>query len=348
MKVLIVKTSSMGDLIHTLPALTDAARHITNIEFDWVSESGFAEIPKWHPNVNEVIKVSLRRWRKQPIAALKSGELKEFRQKLRSKRYDYVIDAQSLLKSAIITRLAHGTRCGLDHASARESIAHRFYQNSYEVKKGLHAIQRVRELMAKSLGYPMPLSDPDYGLDHVRWPALSYDSPYVVFIHGTTWQSKLWPETYWVEAAKLAVQQGMTVYLPWGNQEEHDRANAIAAHHEKIKVLPRLSLTNLAALLSAAQGVISVDTGLGHLSAALSVPAVSLYGPTDPVKIGTLGKNQVHLAMDFECAPCYQKTCQYKGEGAITPFCFSMNPPETVWKTLKKEMSYDECHTTNN
>ena len=103
MRVLLVKTSSLGDVIHTLPALTDAQRAIPGIQFDWVVEEGFAEIPAWHPAVAQVIPVAIRRWRKHPLQTLRSGEWRRFKARLRETHYDLVIDAQGLLKSAWLT-----------------------------------------------------------------------------------------------------------------------------------------------------------------------------------------------------------------------------------------------------
>ena len=128
MRVLLIKTSSLGDVIHTLPALTDAARAIPGIRFDWVVEEGFAEIPAWHPAVDAVIPVAIRRWRKKPLQAVRSGEWSNFKRRLRETQYDLVIDAQGLLKSAWLTRYARAEVVGLDKSSAREPLAARFYQ----------------------------------------------------------------------------------------------------------------------------------------------------------------------------------------------------------------------------
>ena len=128
MRVLLIKTSSLGDVIHALPALTDAARAIPGIKFDWVVEEGFAEIPTWHPAVGKVIPVAIRRWRKNLWQTIKSGEWRRFKQSVRSTKYDLVIDAQGLFKSALPAMLAHGPRAGLDRASAREPLSALLYQ----------------------------------------------------------------------------------------------------------------------------------------------------------------------------------------------------------------------------
>ena len=139
MRVLLVKTSSLGDVIHALPALTDAARAIPGITFDWVVEEGFAEIPTWHPSVGNVIPVAIRRWRKNLWETIKSGEWRRFKQRLRAEKYDLVIDAQGLLKSALLTRYVKAPVAGFDRDSAREPLASRFYQRRLAVARGQHA-----------------------------------------------------------------------------------------------------------------------------------------------------------------------------------------------------------------
>lgn len=165
MRVLIIKTSSLGDVIHTLPALTDAAHAIPGIRFDWVVEEGFAEIPSWHPAVDQVIPVAIRRWRKNLWQTIKSGEWKAFKQRVRERKYDLVIDAQGLVKSAWLTRYVKAPVAGLDRYSAREGWASRFYDRPLSVATGQHAVERVRQLFAMALAYDLPEGIGNYGLD---------------------------------------------------------------------------------------------------------------------------------------------------------------------------------------
>lgn len=307
MKVLIVKTSSLGDIIHTLPALTDAARAIPGIEFDWVAEAGFAEIPIWHNRVNKVIPLEWRRWRKNFPQAWRDGEFKKFYANLRTTNYDKIIDAQGLIKSAVITRMSKGERCGLDFSSARETLAALFYQRHYPVLFEQHAVVRARQLFAQALGYPIPDTTPDYDIaehfseQHAQLEWLSAkkitapERPAIIFIHGTTRDDKEWPEQHWQTLAKQCVQEGFNVLLPWGNAREQQRALRIAAVSEHVYVLPRLSLNDLAQTLLTVKYAVAVDTGIGHLAAALNVPTISLYGPTDPAMIGACGRSQIHL-----------------------------------------------------
>lgn len=296
MKVLIVKTSSMGDIIHTLPALTDAGSFLPSIQFDWVVEEGFVEIPAWHSLVHQVIPVALRRWRKQLFSHQTLKQIRNFYREINAEKYDLIIDAQGLLKSALLACLAKGVRYGGDWNSAREHLASIFYQRKLEVPRQQHAITRMRSLFAQALGYVVPDNVPQYGIDRAHFSKEKSHENYLVFLHGTTWPAKHWPEEYWKSLAGLANQQGFVVKLPWGNLIEKERAERIAATCDRVQVLPKLNLLGIAEQLAGAEAVVSVDTGLGHLTAALDVPAVSLYGPTDPQLIGALGRLQRHLS----------------------------------------------------
>ncbi|EJN37243.1 lipopolysaccharide heptosyltransferase I [Pseudomonas sp. GM84] len=342
MRVLIIKTSSLGDVIHTLPALTDAAHAIPGIRFDWVVEEGFAEIPSWHPAVDRVIPVAIRRWRKNLWQTVKSGEWKAFKQRLREHKYDLVIDAQGLVKSAWLTRYVKAPVAGLDRFSAREGLASRFYDRRLSVAVGQHAVERVRQLFAMALAYDLPEGIGNYGLDLDRLQ-LPPAAPYVVFLHGTTWATKHWPEAYWRELAERLGRRKLQVRLPWGNPAEKARAERIAQGLNNCEVLPKLNLAGVARVLAAAKACVAVDTGLGHLAAALDVPTISLFGPTNPGLTGAYGRVQVHQASDFPCAPCLQKKCTYKPSADDLrrfdlkrewPLCFTRLNPEHVASRL--------------
>ena len=342
MRVLIIKTSSMGDIIHTLPALTDAATAHPGIRFDWVVEEGFAEIPAWHPAVERVIPVAIRRWRNHPIKAWRSGEWDDFKQQVGDAPYDAVIDAQGLFKSAWLTRYVNGPTYGLDTKSAREAVASKFYQHTVNVAKEQHAVERVRQLFARVLDYPEPSVMGDAGIDRNRLPKPDTTEPYVVFCHGTTWDNKHWPELYWKTLAQRLRQEGFRVFVPWGNDTEQDRARRISAVAVGVDVLPRMGLTEIAGWLAHAAGVVAVDTGLAHLTAALNTPSVSVYGPTNPGLSGAYGRHQRHLNSRFKCAPCMERQCHYKGENPtpdIWPPCFAELNPERVMQALREEMA---------
>lgn len=295
MKILVVKTSSMGDVIHALPAITDAKKAIFDLEIDWVVEEAFCEIPKMHSGISRVISVAFRRWRSNIFNHQNFAEIKFFLKDLRKTNYDLIIDAQGLIKSALLSLLAKGKRCGFDRKSIREPIASFFYNKKLTISKNQHAIKRVRELFSKVLDYNLELDGPDYGLKKDNFISKNFGENYLVFIHGTSRPEKCWQEQKWIELAKLATNKGYLVYLTWGNEEELGRAERIRNKNENIKIFAKSNLFEIAKLINNATGVVAVDTGLSHLAAALDVPCVSLYGPTDVNLIGTVGQNQKHL-----------------------------------------------------
>ena len=293
MRVLIVKTSSMGDVLHTLPALTDAARAIPGIRFDWVVEEGFAQIPSWHENVDRVIPVAIRRWRKAWFSDPVKAERRAFRHAVQAEQYDAIIDAQGLVKSAaLVTRLAHGIKHGMDWQSAREPLASLFYNRRHHIAKQQHAVERTRELFARSLGYAKPETQGDYAIARHFPNSRSHSTPYAVFLHATTRDDKHWPESHWRDLIGLLANSGLQIKLPWGAPHEEARAKRLAEGYDFVEVLPRMSLERVAQVLAGARCVVSVDTGLSHLTAALDRPNITLYGPTDPGLIGGYGKNQ--------------------------------------------------------
>ena len=339
MSVLIIKTSSLGDVLHTLPAVTDAARLLPGIRFDWVVEEGFIEVPIWHAAVDTVIPVALRRWKHGFLHALRRGEPQATVKQLRKHRYDRIIDAQGLIKSAIISRFARGRRYGLDRSSAREPLAARAYNQVFPVPRAQHAVARVRQLFAAALEYAVPDTSPDYGIRE-RFAATPRQSC-LVFLHGTTWPTKHWPDEYWVELAAMAAANGLQVKIPWGSATEQQRAEKIAAAHQGVEVLPRMGLGELAEVIAGASGVVGVDTGLVHLAAALGTPCVTLYGATDPGLIGTVGEAQLHLRADFPCAPCQERKCSFQGGAEVFPACYGSLPPARVWQALAANMAGD-------
>ncbi|HVE44301.1 MAG TPA: lipopolysaccharide heptosyltransferase I [Gammaproteobacteria bacterium] len=341
MRVLLIKTSSMGDILHMLPALTDASHAIPGISFDWVVESSFADIPRWHRSVSEVIPVQLRRWRKHLFSQETRAGLRVLRDQLRHTPYDLVLDAQGLVKSAILTYFASGVRAGLDWRSAREALAAVAYQRRYRVNFYQHAIVRMRLLCSQALGYALPTTSPDFGLSREQFAVGHQKEKYIVFLHGTTWASKQWPEVYWLQLADIVREAGYRIKISGGNDAEVARAYRIAAHHDAVVVLPRLSVSSMAQLLAEAAGAVAVDTGFGHLAGALGIPLVSVYGATTPLYTGAHGTRSVCLSADYACSPCLARKCKFKTPpSAITPPCFTTLPPEKVWEQLKEAIIY--------
>lgn len=286
-RLLIVKTSSLGDVVHNLPVLADIRAHYPDMRFDWVVEESFAEIPALHPAVSAVIPVALRRWHKNPFSGITWREIAAFRQRLQQQRYDFVLDTQGLLKSALIARCADGIHHGQDRASAREPLAAMLYDIRHHVPRGQHAVLRNRQLAAFALGYPLPQSPPDYG---IRAPqttsSMALPGSYMVGLHATSRDSKLWPEAHWIALGRQLAAEGIALLLPWGNDKEQQRAQTIAAQVPQAVVLPRLRLAQLAAILAGARAAVGVDTGLVHLAAALGIPTVAIYTDTAPLLTG--------------------------------------------------------------
>ncbi len=286
MKILIVKTSSLGDVVHMLPAITDAARMISDLTVDWVVEESFQTVPNWHPVVDKVIPVAIRRWRKNFFSSQTRHEIRSTKQIIRSTKYDAIIDSQGLFKSSVVAHWAKGTRYGYDRKSAREPLASWAYDQRITVSRNLHAIEKNRQITAKALGYfgeELPL---DYGLDNLvdlntTEAVMAIDLPenYIVGLHGTSRPDKEWAEENWNDLAHHLDKKNTPLILPWGNQREHDRAKRIATTGKAI-VLPRLDLDSLAHIIIGSKAVVGMDTGLMHIAAALGKPGVAIYPVT--------------------------------------------------------------------
>jgi heptosyltransferase-1 len=337
-RVLIVKTSSMGDVIHALPALTDASLQLPEVSFDWLVEEGFTDIPAAHPAVGRVLPVAVRRWRWSPLKTLFSGELGTLRTSLRDGAYDLVIDAQGLLKSAVLASLVPAPVCGFDRQSLREPLARFFYNNVVPVPRSLHAVERVRQLFAMALGYPVPITSPDYGLEKSRQKVNSRSTArrFILFIHGTTWLSKHWPERNWRELALKIGASGYDVVIPWGTSVERDRAMRIADQMEFVSVLPQMQLAQLMEVMGSAAGAFCVDTGLGHLATALGIPTMAFYGPTNPALTGNYGPGQMHHQnKELACVPCLRKQCPLLTRDISVQPCFKHDNVELLWIKLQ-------------
>ena len=286
-RLLIVKTTSLGDVIHNLPVINDIRAHHPDMAIDWVVEESFADIPRLHPGVDSVMTVAMRRWRKQPFSAQTWREIASLKQQLQSRTYELVLDTQGLLKSALISRLVKAPHHGYDRHSIREPLATCLYNSKHKVSREQHAVPRIRQLAAQALGYPMPDSLPDYGIASTTdISALQLPEHFVVGLHGSSRDSKLWPVDHWIALAAQLHAKDLALVLPWGSQAEHERALEIAEKSTQTIVLPRLELNQLAAVISAAHAAVGVDTGLMHLAVALKIPSVAIYTDTDPALTG--------------------------------------------------------------
>lgn len=290
MRLLLVKTSSLGDVIHNLPVVSDMRRHFPEASIDWCVEESFAAIPRLHPGIGQVFRVAVRRWRKQLFRCATWHEIAAVKAAMRAQPYDLVIDTQGLAKSALMARWAQGPLAGYDANSAREPWVSHFYARRFAVDRQLHAVERNRRLVGAALGY-LPEGLPDYGIEApvqvLPWlPA----QPYVVLLTATSRDDKLWPETHWIELGRLLQAQGIQTVLPAGSPLERARAQRLAQAIPSAVAAPPLSIPELAGLLAGAQATVGVDTGLTHLAVALDVPTVALYTATDPGLTGVLGR----------------------------------------------------------
>lgn len=288
MNVLIVRTSSMGDLIHTWPAISELKAHYPNFRVSWLAEEAFADIARLHPGVDRVIALNWRRWRKRWWLPSTWREIRELRRQLRETRWELVVDSQGLLKSALPARWAKAPLTGYAWGSARESLASLFYDKRHKVSWALSAIERNRLLFARVFGYE-PQGAPRFGVPAGARPSWVLSGRYAVLLHATSKASKEWPEGHWVDLGKrLSLQHDLVIVLPWGSPRERERAERLAAQMPAAVVAPKMGLTEAAGLIGHANAVIGVDTGLTHLANALNVPLVAIYTDTNPAATGVV------------------------------------------------------------
>jgi len=341
MRILLIKMSSMGDIFHTFPAISDIKQHYPDAEIDWVVEDSFSEIVDWHPGVHKVIPIHLRRWVKARNNK-QWQDFKDWRRALRHTNYDYIIDVQGLLKSAVIAKCAKGHGVdGYAKNSAREPITHWFYKRHHIVDKDQHAVERTRQLVGKALGY-IPTPKLNFGINQ-NFVQVIKNPRKLIFIIGTSWVTKLWATSEWQALTKIAINAGYDVEIIWGSAEEQAIADQIiAANPTATRPEQRLSITTIAEKLVAAAGVVGLDTGFSHLAGALETPTIALYGATSPVKVGLIGKHtqNLQLAEALECMPCHKRHCKWLPENSSsTPECMSGIKADAVWQALQPKLS---------
>lgn len=288
-RILLVKTSSLGDVVHNLPVVSDIRRHLPQAHVDWVVEEAFAAIPALHPGVSEIIPIALRRWRRSPLARAVRGEICAFREHLKTRAYDAIVDTQGLVKSGCIVRMARGTRMGYDARSAWEPLATLAYQRRFRVPTDWHAVMRNRALAGLALGY-RPDPSVDYGVSAELRPfPWAPAGPYAVLLHATSRTDKEWPVEHWVELGRRLRRSGLATVLPGGSPAERARGERIAHELDGAAVPPPAGIDTLASLLAGAEAIVGVDTGLTHLGAALGRPTVAIYTATEPSATGVYG-----------------------------------------------------------
>ena len=294
--VLFIKTSSLGDVIHHMPAVTEAKARRPQDRFTWVVEEAIAPLVRLHPAIDEVIPVATRRWRRRRLLEPSTwSQIAQFWRRLRARRYETIVDTQGLIKSAAIARAARGRRHGYDSRSLREPQAAWLYDVRYPVGRNQHAVVRNRMLTGLALGYaPQDTSDyaPDYGLDRLRLIAGERRAPYGVLLHATAKAGKEWPVEHWRGVAS-ELAGDFELVLPWGNEAERERAELIAQGVAGARVPELRPLDDVARLIAGASFAVGVDTGLTHLAAALGVPLVAIFSASEPRLTGPIGSGPI-------------------------------------------------------
>jgi len=284
LRVLIIRVSSLGDVVHNLPMVSDIVRHYPNALIDWVVEEAYVDLVRLNPQVRNVIPFGLRRWRKSLLSTSTRREIRGFRQALRKEQYDIVFDTQGLLKTGVVMGMARlaagGKKVGLANGtegSGYESISRAFHTESVRVGTRTHAVERGREVSAVALGYALN-TPADFGM---RMPDISPPwlpaHPYAVFFHGTAGHDKKWPLQCWKELGHFLADGHLPVLLPWGSQAEQTDAQWLAGEIPGAILLPRLSMLEAVTLAARARLAIGVDTGLTHIAAAFGRPTIELY-----------------------------------------------------------------------
>ncbi|MBV6410872.1 MAG: Lipopolysaccharide heptosyltransferase 1 [Rhodocyclaceae bacterium] len=296
MRILLVKTSSLGDVVHNLPVASDIRARFPQARIDWVVEEGFADIPRLHPAVRRVIPVAVRRWRRSLLSAPTWRELRAYRDAVRAETYDLVLDTQGLVKSALLARQARGKRAGYAAEAVREPLAARFYDATYAIPKNLHAVERNRWLAAAALGYELTLPL-DYGIAAAPLAAPWLPAaPYCVLLTASSRADKLWPEADWLALAAALNARGLACVLPGGSEEERSRATRLAGGMAQAVAAPPMGIAELAQLLAGARLVVGVDTGLSHIAAALGRLTFCLFAGSRPELTGVhAGETAINL-----------------------------------------------------
>ena len=325
-KILLVKLSSLGDVVHALPVVQDIHAALPGAQIDWVAEKSFAAIVALHPGVRRVIPCEIRRWRKSPLSAVTRQQWNAFKADLRQTGYDAVIDLQGLTKSAVVARLAR-----LAPGGQRYALANQTEGSGYEaptrwladvairVNPHIHAVQRSRELAGRALGYT-PDAVPDFGLKRLfvhdlrAQTAPEKIAKKIAFVHGTSRADKEWPLGDWVALGRRFNAAGWQVALAHGSAREQATSQAIADALNESQpaqaigdsanaiVWPLMSLDALTRELARCGGVIGVDSGVSHIAVALDLPHVQLYNVDTAWRTGPDGASGRQVSMF--AAPC--------------------------------------------
>lgn len=346
-KILIIKTSSLGDIVHALPVLEYIKMAAPEASIDWVVDEAFQDLVNRNKHLNKIFRIPLRQWKKNPISKRTWRGISTFLKNLRAQKYDIIFDLQGNIKSGIICGAALGWRkIGFSFTNLQEAASAIFTTEKIEFTPlDLHATQRYLRVISAAFTLPpnaenFPphiLTDPD---DDAFVANLlgKLNSPYILFHTGTSWHSKMWFNEGWIFAGKrlLTLHQNATIILSWGNPEEYYRAKNISDQLSEfnVKLLPKLSLKQFTALLKCCSIVVAPDTGPLHLAAAVGTPTVSIYRCTDGLRNGPLGSKHIMLQAPRDCSACWNGTCRWDIE------CTRSIAPHLVAEAAHKLLSY--------
>jgi heptosyltransferase-1 len=312
-KVLLVRMSSLGDILHTFPAATDIRRARPDAMLEWAVEEAYVPLVRLHPGVTRVIPVALRRWRRHLVSATTYKEFAIFRKALKKVRYDAILDTQGLAKSLLVAKMARGPVHGFGARTAREPWVARFYDATYEFARSDHKVERYRSVAAQALAYERG-KEVDYGIISPSRPAFAPQGRYCVLLHSTARAAKLWQESAWVELGRALEARGLACVLPWGDEAEQARSKRLAAALGNALVPPKMTLTEACGLVGHAAAVVGVDTGLMHLAAALRVPVVGVFCDSEPLDAQPLGAGRTAFRGGIGAPPSAREVLAALGE----------------------------------
>ena len=271
MKVLIIKTSSLGDIVHANSIISDLRRNHVDVEIHWLVEESFSSLLNLFP-VQKTLISKFRSWKKNLFKKISYSEFYQLMNLIKKENYDYVIDLQGLIRTAIICRTRNSF--GFNKSSIKESFASYFYKNTIGVEKKIHAINRNRLLVAKSMNYEIDQNNISFSYNFKKDQT---DANSIVFITGTSDFKKKWPLEYWIKLASLFGQNNYTIFLPWGSVKEYEECLAIYDQTTNCEILEKMNIDQLAKKIASTRFAIGVDTGLTHLASSLDIPTIGIY-----------------------------------------------------------------------
>jgi heptosyltransferase-1 len=306
-KILIVKPSSLGDVVHSLPFLNALKERFPKAEIHWVIAKGFEDLLTGHPMVKKIWVINKDMWKKLSQIPSSFNEIRTLLRDLRKERYDIVIDLQGLLRSGVITG-ATGSPVRIGFEEAREG-SRLFYTYRIEGGKDIHAVDRYLKIAAflgcniTEVCFPLPLSFNSA----LRTPHSALNEDYAVMVPGARWKTKRWsPEKFGELASLLPIK---TVIVGGKGDKGIVKEILASSGGKSVSLVGKTDLKGLIEIIRGARFMVSNDSGPMHIAAALGIPVFAIFGPTDPVRTGPYGKGHTIIREDISCSPCFKRTC---------------------------------------